>query len=268
MSDLNDLLSKCLPVVAGAGEIVKRRWNSEHEIQHKGAIDLVTETDREVEEFLRASLLALTPDAAFVGEESAAESAADSAALLAAPSCWVVDPVDGTTNFVHRIPMVGVSVAFCREGKPVLGIVDAPMLAERYYALRDGGAFLNGAPIAVSKADRLSSCLVATGFPYDVHPQLPALLRRLEAVLPATQGLRRPGAASIDLAWVGCGRLDAFYEDGLKPWDMAAGIVIVEEAGGLTSDFNGAPAGWGKSLLASNGIIHSEFVKLVADRDG
>lgn len=262
MSDLKELLAKCLPVIAKAGEIVKRRWNSDHEIRHKGAIDLVTETDREVEEFLHAALLALTPDAAFVGEESAA----DTAALLAAPSCWIVDPVDGTTNFVHRIPMVGVSVAFCLNGKPVLGVVDAPMLAERYYALKDGGAFLNGAPIAVSKADKLSSCLVATGFPYDVPPKLPAIIRRLEAVLPATQGLRRPGAASIDLAWVGCGRLDAFYEDGLKPWDMAAGIVIVEAAGGQTSDFNGGPSGWGKSLLATNGIMQPDFVKLLADK--
>lgn len=261
MPDLNDLLEKCLPVVARAGEIIKRRWNSDHEIRHKGAIDLVTETDREVEDFLHASLLALTPGAAFVGEESAA----DNKALLASPSCWVVDPVDGTTNFVHRIPMVGVSVAFCLAGKPVLGVVEAPMLAERYYALKGAGAFLNGAPITVSKADRLSDCLVATGFPYDVPPQLPAIIRRLKAVLPATQGLRRPGAASLDLAWVGCGRLDAFYEDGLKPWDMAAGIVIVEAAGGQTSDFNGAPAAWGKSLLASNGIVHSDFVKLLAD---
>lgn len=262
MTDLSELLEKSVPVVARAGEIVKRRWNSEHEIRHKGAIDLVTETDREVEEFLHGALLALTPDAAFVGEESAS----DSAALLAAPSCWVVDPVDGTTNFVHRIPMVGVSVAFCLEGRPVLGIVEAPMLGERYYALKGGGAFLNGSPIAVSRADSLSDCLVATGFPYDVPPRLPAIIRRLEAVLPATQGLRRPGAASIDLAWVGCGRLDVFYEDGLKPWDMAAGIVIVEAAGGRTSDFNGAPAGWGKSLLATNGIVHADFVNLVADR--
>lgn len=259
--NLDELLLKCIPIVRDAGAIVKRNWDMPHSVRHKGAIDLVTETDQAVEEFLRGRLLSLLPGSSFLGEESAS----DAASLLASPLCWVVDPVDGTTNFVHRIPMVGVSVALCESGAPVLGVIVAPMLGECYYAARDSRAFLNGEPVEASKSGNLADCLVATGFPYDVAPQLPAIIRRLEAVLPATQGLRRPGAASIDLAWVACGRLDAFYEDGLKPWDMAAGWLIVEEAGGQVSDFNGNPAGWGKSLLASNGHAHLDLVNLLKD---
>lgn len=257
--NLDELLLECLPVVQDAGKIIRENWHKPHSVHHKGAIDLVTETDRAVEEFLRRRLCNLLPDAAFLGEESAS----DAAGLLESPWCWAVDPVDGTTNFVHRIPMVGVSVALCENGAPVLGIIAAPMLGECYYAVHNSRAFLNGEPVAVSQSEHLTDCLVATGFPYDVKPQLEHIMRRLEAVLPATQGLRRPGAASIDLAWVACGRLDAFYEDGLKPWDMAAGWLIVQEAGGRVSDFNGNAAGWGKSLLATNGHVHPGMVRLL-----
>lgn len=259
--NLDELLIACLSVAREAGGIVKANWNKPHTIRHKGPIDLVTETDQAVEEFLHTKLAALLPEAAFLGEESAdgAEVPPDS------KYCWVVDPIDGTTNFAHGIPMVGVSIALCENGKPVLGIIDAPMLGECYYAARDSRAFMNGEPITVSKTETLTDCLVATGFPYNVKPRLPELLRRLEAVLPATQGLRRPGAASLDLAWVACGRLDAFYEDGLKPWDMAAGWLLVQEAGGQTSDFNGAPTVWGKSLLATNGRVHLALVDLLKD---
>lgn len=260
--NLESLLPECEKTLAGAGQMLRERWTLPRKITHKGQIDLVTDTDRAVEDYLRAGLGRILPEAAFLGEESAR----DMKELLASEFCWVVDPVDGTTNFVHRIPVVGISVALCRAGEPVLGIIEAPMLGESYVAIKGGGACCNGQPVHVSGADHLVDCLVATGFPYDVRPELERILKRLGAVLPRTQGLRRPGAASIDLAWVGCGRLDAFYEDGLKPWDMAAGWLFVIEAGGRVSDFSGAPAGFCRSLLATNGIVHKEFVELLEER--
>lgn len=255
---LDDLMRKCLPVLKEAGNIVRGNWNRPHETKHKGPIDLVTETDVAVEAFLRGELQRILPEAAFVGEESGADPA------LLKGLCWVVDPVDGTTNFVHQIPIVGVSVALCEGGKPVLGIIEAPMLGETYHAALDTQAFRNGAPITVSENSDIGQSLVATGFPYAVKPVLPEILARLGRVLPATQGLRRPGAASIDLAWVACGRLDAFYEAGLKPWDMAAGWIIVQRAGGKVSDFGGREPVLGDPLLASNGHVHADMVNLLA----
>lgn len=254
-----ELLPACLEAVSKAGVIIKESWQRPSEVTHKGRIDLVTDTDKAVEEFLVKALAQIIPKAAFVGEESA-NSFAD---LGSYEYCWVVDPVDGTTNFVHRIPIVGISVALCQKGEPVLGIIDAPMLSERYWAIKGGPAFLNNNPIKVSTAATLSDCLVATGFPYEVRPQMDQIISRLKAVLPETQGLRRPGAASIDLAWVASGRLDAFYENGLKPWDMAAGWLIVCQAGGKVTTFEGEAVAWGKSLLATNGRVHADFVRLL-----
>lgn len=254
-----DILPKCLPVMEEAGKLVRASWNQPHKIRHKGPIDLVTETDAAVEAFLRQHLAAILPDAFFLGEESAVNLQE----WQAEPLCWVVDPVDGTTNYAHRIPIVGISVALCSFGEPMLGLVNAPMLGEMFYAGKGLGAFLNGEKVQVSAVEELSGALVATGFPYEFGDNLGMILGRLERVLPATQGLRRPGAASLDLAWVACGRLDAFYEDGLKPWDMAAGWVLVREAGGEVSSFTGAPASWGASLLATNAHLHQKMVKLI-----
>lgn len=247
----------CLTAARQAGEIIKKNWNSPHAVRHKGAIDLVTETDLAVQEFLRASLSALLPQAAFVGEET------DIPGQRPDPDkglCWIVDPVDGTTNFVHRIPFVGTSIALCENGRPILGIVNAPMLGECFHAVKDGGAFLNDEPINASTVDALTDALACTGFPYEVKPQLPVLMDRLERVLPATQGLRRLGAASVDLAYVACGRLDVFYEDGLRPWDMAAGWLLVERAGGLATHFDGSTLRFNGSVLATNGLVHDAMV--------
>lgn len=259
--NITALIQECLPVVLEAGKLVRQSWDAPHAAHHKGRIDLVTDTDAAVEQFLKQKLAQLLPEAAFLGEESSANM--DDA--LREPLCWVVDPVDGTTNYVHHIPLVGVSVALCAKGEPIAGIVNAPMLDEIFYAGRGAGAFMNGKPIHVSEIADLADALACTGFPYDFGDNLGQILGRLERVLPATQGLRRPGAASLDLAWVACGRLDAFFEDGLKPWDMAAGWLIVEESGGKVSAFDGSAAGWGLSLLATNGHVHSGMVDLLRD---
>lgn len=255
--DLDKLLVDALAAADGAAHIMRENFTRPHKIQHKGAVDLLTETDLAIEAFLRRELGHLLPEAAFVGEESSEADAANSGL------CWVVDPVDGTTNFAHGIPVTAVSIALCYQGQPLLGIVTAPLLNECFYAARDSRAFCNGEPIAVSKETDIRQSLVATGFPYEMEGQLAAIIQRLEQVLPVTQGLRRPGSAAIDLCWLAAGRLEVFYENGLKPWDMAAGWLIVEEAGGRVTDFEGNDAGFGKSLLASNGHVHMAMQKLL-----
>lgn len=257
-----EMLEKCLETARAAGEIVRKAWNKPHKLMHKGSIDLVTETDFAVQSFLRRELDAILPCAGFLGEEN------DGLAAGSETLRWVVDPVDGTTNFAHNIPMVGVSIALCEYGKPVLGIINAPMLGELYHAVRGKGAWLNGRQIEVSSAASLLDTLVATGFPYEAAPALNDILARLARVLPATQGLRRAGAASLDLAWVACGRLDAYYEYDLKPWDMAAGWLLVEEAGGKVTTIDGKPVYAGAPLLASNGLVHESMLELLRIRAG
>lgn len=251
------LLEKVVAIVRESGDIVRRQWLEERRVRHKGCVDLVTRTDLAVEDFLRDRLASLVPGADFLAEESS------EAGARPAGDCWIIDPVDGTTNFVHRIPQVGTSVALWRDGRVTLGVVNVPMMRECFWAARGQGAFRNGDAIAVSRESVLQQCLCATGFPYDVGEKLPHVLERLRLVLPATQGLRRIGAASVDLAYVACGRLDVFYELWLKPWDMAAGWLLVEEAGGSVSLPSGDAYAFGGEVVASNGRVHAEICGLL-----
>ncbi len=259
MRDLDSLMLRVLPIVRDAGRIIKKNWDLPHSVDHKGTIDLVTETDRAVEAFLQKELASILPEASFLGEEGASGSTVSAKGLT-----WIVDPVDGTTNFVHRLPAVSVSVALCDNGHPLLGVVDAPILDECFYAARDSRAFCNGEPVIVSATEKLVDAVIGTGFPYNPETDLANILARIKAVLPVTQGLRRFGSAALDLCFVAAGRLDAYFEAELKPWDMAAGWLIVLEAGGQISDFSGANMAFGKPLLASNGCIHSEMVTLIS----
>ena len=239
------ILRECVDIVRRSGAIIRDHWSRSRCVRYKGSIDLVTETDLAVEAFLKEKLAALLPEASFMAEES---SAADQ---QPGPLCWIIDPVDGT------------SVALWQEDRVVLGVVNVPMLDECFRAVRGQGAFCNDRPIAVSEAATLADALVGTGFPYDVAARLPEVLERLAAVLPVTQGLRRIGAASVDLAYLACGRLDAFYEAGLKPWDMAAGWLLVEEAGGRVSNLRNEPLCFGEALLASNDRLHDAMAALL-----
>lgn len=257
MSDYVSILPTCVEIVLQAGDIIRDAWYRPHDLTHKGVTDLVTETDFAVQAMLRTHLCALLPEAAFIGEEDDGEKPTD------ASLCWVVDPVDGTTNFVHGIPVTATSVALCENGLPILGVVNAPMLGEFFHAAKGHGAFLNENKIEVSRTGRLIDSVVATGFPYDTRPELQTILGRLEKVLPKTQGVRRLGSAALDLAWVACGRMDAYYEATLKPWDMAAGWLLVEEAGGKVTNLNGSPAALGAPLLASNGILQDKLLALL-----
>ncbi|MBQ3060369.1 MAG: inositol monophosphatase [Desulfovibrio sp.] len=261
MSLASSLLEPCLQIVQQSGEIIKANWIKQHKVRYKGRIDLVTETDLAVEDFLKNRLAALVPDAAFMAEESST--------LGQNPDqlCWIIDPVDGTTNFVHRIPQVGTSVALWQEDRVVLAIVNVPTMKECYWAVRGEGAFCNGNVIHVSRAAKLSETLVATGFPYDAGDHISLIMRRLVAVLPGSQGMRRIGAASVDLSYLACGKIDAFYEDWLKPWDVAAGWLIVEEAGGKVSNFKNEPYTFYEPLLATNGLMHEELSQLLQVAD-
>lgn len=265
LPDSEELLLSCMEIVRKSGKIITNAWNKPDIIHHKALTDLVTETDLAVQAFLQKELTDLLPEAAFIGEEGISSDPGQ-----ASPDkdlCWIVDPVDGTTNFVHRLPFVASSVALWNKGEPLLGIVNAPMLQELFYSRKNNGAFCNGKKLKVSSASHASEALVCTGFPYSPLPELPAIMGRLERIIPATQGLRRLGAAALDLSYVASGRLDAFYETCLKPWDMAAGVLLVAEAGGKVSDFYGQTYKFGQPLLADNGILHEIMLELVRPRD-
>jgi len=257
---LASLLEAARQAVLDAGEIIKDHWDKPRDIQRKGRIDLVTATDLAVEKALLASLSAILPESTFLAEESAAS-------LTPGRLTWIIDPLDGTTNFAHGLPFVATSVALWRDGRTVLGIVNLPILGECFWATEGGGAFLNGRRIGVSGVDSLEDSLVATGFPYTVREHMRPLMENFEAVLGHTQGIRRPGAAALDLAYTAAGRFDAFYEIGLKPWDTAAGWLLVTEAGGRVTQF--APSEPFRldahGILASNGLLHEAMARLLGN---
>ena len=220
------LLAHTASAVLEAGAIIRGHDRLPRRIRHKASPkDLVTETDVAVENFLREHLGPLVPGAGFLGEEG-------SAGLGLQGLAWVVDPVDGTTNFAHGVPFVATSVALCQDGVPLLGVVNLPLLGEIFTAGLGLGAWKNGEPMRVSDTATLLEALVATGFPYRIEEHQDAILRQLALAMPATQGVRRAGAAALDLAFVACGRYDGFFEFALNPWDTAAGVLLVQEAGG------------------------------------
>jgi myo-inositol-1(or 4)-monophosphatase len=257
--DTAALVGPFLDAMRAAAAIVREHDARPRTVTRKGRIDLLTETDPAVEAALKKDLAALLPGASFLAEESAAQAALGDLT-------WVIDPLDGTTNFAHGLPIHAVSVGLWEEGRVVLGAVAVPVLGELFHAVRGGGAFLNGVPIAVTDTADLEQALVATGFPYAIREEIRPIMANLERVLLASQGVRRMGAAAVDLAYVACGRLDAFYESCLNPWDVAAGWLLVEEAGGRVTDYAGRPyALGGKYILASNGRVHGAISELLEE---
>lgn len=262
---MQDWLSTATAIATGAGAMIRAAWDGERAVSFKGEVDLVTDTDRAVEAFVVDRLRAAFPGHAILAEETA--TAADFALIDADTPVWVVDPLDGTTNFAHRYPHVAVSIGLCRRGDPVLGVVHDPMRGETFAAARGLGATLDGRPVRVSATDSLDAALVGTGFPYDRRDHAAAYLRFVEDFLRRVQGIRRAGTAALDLCWVACGRLDGFWELKLKPWDVAAGAAIVLEAGGTVTDFDGAPFDpRAQRIVASNGRIHAAMAAIAAAR--
>jgi myo-inositol-1(or 4)-monophosphatase len=239
-----------------AGDILRDRFGRTNRIEKKGVIDLVTDADLKAERAVLDILRHRLPGDRILSEE---------AGQTDAPSnrTWLVDPLDGTTNFAHGFPFFAVSIALEADGDLVLGIVYNPWQNECFEAAAGAGAFLNGAPIRVSAVDNLQEALLGTGFPYDIHERSESVMDLFTRMVVRAQGVRRPGSAALDLCYLAAGRLDAFWESGLKPWDTAAGAVIVKEAGGAISTFEGAPfSPYADTLVASNGPLHQAMLEI------
>lgn len=245
--------STLLEALTRAGKIVRSNFGKEQKITKKGRFNLVTEIDKLAEKNIVALILKRFPDHSILAEESPA---------VTGSGCrWIIDPIDGTTNFSHGFPIVSVSIGFERDGRLEMGGVFDPFRKELFFAERGRGATLNGKRIHVSRATTLEDSLLATGFPYDRNIKPDDYLNILRVFLTQIQGIRRGGSAAIDLCYVACGRFDGYYEMKLSPWDKAAGMMIVEEAGGKLTDFSGAPLTLeGLQNLATNGLIHAEML--------
>ena len=251
-------LATAIEVVTRAGAIQRARFGSEVRVDKKGTIDLVTEVDLEVEHMCRALLGERFPDHDILAEEMGG------AATAGRSHRWVFDPLDGTTNFAHGVPIFCASLALEIDGEAVVGAVFDPNRHELFTAERGVGAWLNGAPIRVSSTAVLIDALLVTGFPYDVHATLEQVIGLFSAFVAEARAVRRLGSAAIDLCWVAAGRMDGFWEERLQPWDTRAAALLVQEAGGHVTGLDGgawdAAAG---HLLASNGHLHEAMRQVV-----
>jgi myo-inositol-1(or 4)-monophosphatase len=233
-----------------AGALQKERYGRPLDVRLKGEIDLVTDVDRACEDAIVALLRARFPTHDIVTEETHIEA-------TGASHVWFVDPLDGTTNYAHGYPFFCASVALAREGELIAGAVYDPLKDELFTAERGAGAHCNGRRLHVSAAGDLLRSLLVTGFPYDLRDDLQHKLRLFQRFMGQARAIRRDGAAALDLAYLAAGRVDGFWEEKLQPWDMAAGVLMVEEAGGRTSRFDGSPLALrADEVLASNGVLH------------
>ena len=228
------------------------------QIETKSLNSLVSYVDKKAEEMLVEGCMKILPEAGFITEEETIEKSADKEWL------WIIDPLDGTTNFLHSLPFFSISVALQHRGKTVMGLVCEVNRRELFYAIKNEGAFLNGKKISCSSTEKLTDSLLATGFPYYDFGRREAYLKLLGELMPKSRGIRRLGSAALDLAYTACGRFDAFFEYSLAPWDVAAGAFIVEEAGGIVKDFTGGDNYlYGKEIIATNRGINKEMSELL-----
>ncbi|MCZ7531569.1 MAG: inositol monophosphatase [Acidimicrobiia bacterium] len=254
--DLDALTDAAQTAAHAGGAIVLEGFGNAEGVREKSPGDWVSDVDTGSEEAVRASLDATFPDIPFFGEEGGGERG---------PVGWYVDPLDGTANFLHRFPMVGVSVALVAGGRPVVGVIHAPMLGDTYRARQGGGAFRNGDPLAVSTRAP-TSAIVATGFPFRRNDLLDRYLPVFDTALHDFEDLRRAGAASMDLAYTAAGSFDGYFELALGTWDVAAAAVLVREAGGVVTDWSGDPDAWlfSGDIVAAPPGVHVQLLEITA----
>lgn len=250
-------LATAIEAVVRAGEIHLSKFRSGVRVDKKGAIDLVTEVDLEVERVFRAMIAARFPDHQVLAEEMGGST-------TPARFRWVFDPLDGTTNYAHGLPIFCASLALEIDAEAEVAAVFDPTRQELFTAERGVGAWLNGEPLRVSTTGAIIESLLVTGFPYDVHAESEKYLRPFGAFLSRARAVRRLGSAAIDLCYVAAGRMDGFWEAQLNPWDTRAGALIVQEAGGRVTGLDGQP--WnpaGGHILASNGLLHDQMIAIL-----
>jgi myo-inositol-1(or 4)-monophosphatase len=247
-----------IAAATASGRLLAERLDSIREVRHKGAFDLVTDVDVESERRIRSALREAFPTHTVVGEEGGADAGSDPRYR------WYVDPIDGTTNYAHGFPFFCVSIGLEVDGELSVGVVYSPSLDELFVAQAGQGATLNGKPIHVSGEDDLQKALLATGFPYD-RARFPRAMRSFEALSMHSMAVRRAGSAALDLCYVACGRLEGYWEHTVRPWDLAAGVVMVREAGGHVSAIDGSPfALAAEQVMSSNGRVHAAMVDVLA----
>lgn len=256
------MIEQLITIARQAGETLKEGFYGSKNVTNKGSKDLVTEFDVKVENFIIERIREAFPDYGIVAEESALSSNN--------PDKIIIDPIDGTTNFVHGIPNVAISIGLFKHDIPTAGVVYNPIQDELYHAVKGEGAFCNGKRVQVTGEERFKHALVATGFPYTIDKSKEDFewnMQKVAALLPEVQDIRRLGAASLDLCYVARGSFEGYYEMNLKPWDVAAGIVILAEAGGMVTDQNGEdydPLN-DRIIVASNGKIHDRMIRYLCD---
>lgn len=242
-----------------AGEILRLGFGRGNHVQHKGEIDLVTEVDHQSEEFILRELKTRFPDHYIMAEESGA-SAGDQ------EHTWYVDPLDGTVNYAHQIPVFSVTLAYARRGEILLGVVYAPLLEEMFTAQAGQGSWLNGERLRVDPENDLNECLLVTGFPYDIRTN-PTNLEYYRRFALRTQGVRRMGSAALDMSYVGAGRFNGYWESGVSSWDIAAGVLIAREAGAHVTAWDGSELNFEPpiSVLAANQELHAAMLAVLRE---
>lgn len=268
IENLQKYLDAATAAAMAGGEILKKYWGKLESVEEKKySCDLVTEADKQSEEKIIAFLKSAFPGHQILAEETGYTSAESDDFM------WCIDPLDGTTNYTHQHPFVAVSIALLYKKQPVVGVVFNPILNELFRAAKGLGTLLNHHEVRVSQVDNLSKALLGTGFPYDRRENMDNNYPEFCHFTHMTHGVRRSGAASLDLAYVAAGRMDAFWERGLKPWDVAAGVVLIEEAGGKVSNYYGEVLEFSEEkILATNGLLHNimseELQKVSTFRNG
>ena len=257
-----ELCEQVCALAQKTGDFIKKEalnFNAAEAVSDKSHQNLVSYVDKTAEQHLVSGLLTLLPNARILAEEGTAAPASDSAYQ------WIIDPLDGTTNFVHGLPFFSISIGLTFEGKMVLGVVHEVMRGETFYAWEGSPAFLNGKIIGVSQTKSLKDSLLATGFPYYQFDKADNYLLIFNDFMRQARGIRRLGSAALDLCYVACGRFDAYFEYNLQSWDVAAGGFIVQQAGGKVTDFDNKADIWlsGASVVASNGALHSAVMSSI-----